>query len=364
MSSLPEDEDADADELNLDLDHTRHGKMGLRTLHISHLLQMVLQDAQTRLFFKAQAVIQAEIRYYIPKAEDLAYPEKLVAARKILSGADLKEKESVSQLFQLKSLDKQDTWFPTLRKTVWVLSQLHEYVKRRGDAEVEEPTIVGIGGQLFLTRHLLILKEMTQNLDLVQKDVDRGIDLSGVTDTLASMLGKTTSLLPNALFASLGMPRDENMTDVRHGIDLELKRACEDVISSCAEPACAPLRSARAARGAAVGVASHSHGAHRRVPPGVARDLRAAVARLRLYLEDDRTVGVLVRHVQDRIVDECAEFRAVVWDMYAGALRTELGSEDGVRAMLIEICEEHGGADAATATGSGLQTASAAGTST
>lgn len=47
-------------------------------LHIHQLLQMVLQDAQTRLFFKAQAVIQSEIRYYAPTAQDLAYPDKLV----------------------------------------------------------------------------------------------------------------------------------------------------------------------------------------------------------------------------------------------------------------------------------------------
>ena len=48
-----------------------------------------------------------------------------------MTGLEIKEKESVSQLFQLKSLDKQDTWYPTLRKTVWVLSQLHDFVKVR-----------------------------------------------------------------------------------------------------------------------------------------------------------------------------------------------------------------------------------------
>jgi hypothetical protein len=36
------------------------------------------------LFFKAQSVIQAEIRYYTPKPEDLAYPDKLVGERIIL----------------------------------------------------------------------------------------------------------------------------------------------------------------------------------------------------------------------------------------------------------------------------------------
>ena len=66
------------DELILDFDSGRPDKKGLRMLHISHLLQMILQDAQTRLFFKAQSVIQAEIRYYTPKPDDFAYPDVLI----------------------------------------------------------------------------------------------------------------------------------------------------------------------------------------------------------------------------------------------------------------------------------------------
>jgi len=77
-SSSPSDnEEEDNDELTVDFDKPR--KKGLGRLHISHLLEMVLQDAQTRLFFKAQSVIQSDVRYYTPKAEDLAYPDKLVS---------------------------------------------------------------------------------------------------------------------------------------------------------------------------------------------------------------------------------------------------------------------------------------------
>lgn len=48
-----------------------------------------------------------------------------------MTGTEIREKESISQIFRLPSLDKQDTWFPTLQKTVWVLSQLHDFVKVR-----------------------------------------------------------------------------------------------------------------------------------------------------------------------------------------------------------------------------------------
>jgi len=56
------------------------------------------------------------------------------AVRNPLSGGGLQypEKENVSQIFQVKSLDKQETWYPTLQKTLWVLSQLHDFVKVRG----------------------------------------------------------------------------------------------------------------------------------------------------------------------------------------------------------------------------------------
>lgn len=144
------------------------------------------------------------------------------AARKPVSGTDIREKQSVSRIFQVKSWDKQETWYPTLQKTVWVLSQLHEFVKvcrcviahsysavfltlhREQPAIFDElaqeaikyclqtllsaaetlksknpPTSV-YDGHLFLLRHLLILKEMTQNLDLVHRDVERGSALSGV----------------------------------------------------------------------------------------------------------------------------------------------------------------------------------------
>lgn len=75
-SDEEEEESEDEDGSNA----SRRRPKGLRRLHISRLLQMVLQDAQTKLFFKAQSVIQAEIRYYVPKPEDLAYPEKLLGA--------------------------------------------------------------------------------------------------------------------------------------------------------------------------------------------------------------------------------------------------------------------------------------------
>lgn len=49
---------------------------GLGELRISGLLRMVLQDAQTRLVFKAQSVMQSEIRWFVPGvgSEEVDWP--------------------------------------------------------------------------------------------------------------------------------------------------------------------------------------------------------------------------------------------------------------------------------------------------
>jgi len=340
---------------------------------------MVLQDAQTRLFFKAQSIIEGEIRRYVPKPEDLAYPEKLVAAAQnppSAGGLRYPEKGNVSQIFQVKSLDKQETWYPTLQKTLWVLSQLHDFVKPAIFEDIAQeainicrqslvsaadtmkgvkPNVISQGqglsyatgktldGELFLVRHLLILKEVTQNLDLVSRDdTSRTVNFSAVTETLASMLGRAT-LLPNSLFASLGMPRGgENMGDVKHGIDQEVKKACEDVIFGCANLVCAGMRhwidiapTNVSQQTPLTSIASLDE----TFRMGCHRDLRASVSRMRLYLEDDRTVLVLLSHVQEKIVDEYMDFRQAASERSKGS-EASLMSIQELKNFLKSICED------------------------
>ncbi|CAK5268613.1 unnamed protein product, partial [Mycena citricolor] len=378
VASIPEDDGEPA--LSVDLDQKKHS---LGTLHISHLLEMILQDAQTRLFFKAQSVIQSDIRSYAPKPEDLAYPDRLASSVDSHGGQQVltaREKESFSQLFRLPTIDKQETWFPTLQKTVWVLSQLHEFVNPAIFADIAQEAVTlcrqslilasdmikqrtgsstsVLDGQLFLARHLLILKEVTDHLELAHRDASEF--QYGVTDTLASMLNTTTSLFPGALFASLGMPRTEEGIQVaKHGIDHDLKRVCEEVIAECSAPISSPIVAWVAKIGAlnariaalrpdnsepsstaqTVFQQSSAEELEHNFRIACERDLRSAAARLNLYLEDDRTVGVLLQHVKDRLVDDYALFRDVVWNMFDGGMRERLLGAVDLRFLLDRVCD-------------------------
>ena len=72
---------------------------------------------------------------------------------------------------------------------------------------------------------------------------------------------------------------------------------------------------------------------------GCHRDLRASVARMRLYLEDDRTVLVLLSHVQEKIVDEYVDFRQAVSERSKGS-EAFLMTIQELKDFLKTICED------------------------
>lgn len=72
---------------------------------------------------------------------------------------------------------------------------------------------------------------------------------------------------------------------------------------------------------------------------GCHRDLRASVARMRLYLEDDRTVLVLLSHVQEKIIDEYVDFKHTASERSKGS-EASLMSTRELKGFLKNICED------------------------
>ncbi|KAF9526898.1 Sec34-domain-containing protein [Crepidotus variabilis] len=387
---------SDDDEDDSDQESDEDESIGKR-LHTGHLLKMVLQDAQTRLFFKAQAVVQSEIRHYVPSVEDLKWPDILVDASKPPSSALLQEKQSTSQIFQnVPALERQDLWYPTLRRTVWVLSQLRDFVKPAIFEDIAQEALgvcrvsllnasdaimaqqqqgreKVLDSALFLVRHLLILKEVLASLEFGGLSAPTLVGAGGgMTETLTNMFNRTTSLLPEGLFASLGVTRgpESDLRGVRIEIDQSLRKACEDVIAGAANPVSEPLEAWVVRAKSLRGEASSTRPVSTAAPPPTAsrepiatagansqaleahfleslqRDLRSGVARVKLYLEDERTVKILLEHVVDRISDVYERFG----DSMFTAKSSGAGSGEGLdilsssrlKDMLKEACGDSG----------------------
>jgi hypothetical protein len=124
------------------------------------------------------------------------------------------------------------------------------------------------------------------------------------------------------------------------GMDQDLKRTCETVISTASEPLCAPLR-AFTGRPASAAEAAVLDEAFR---GACARDLRASVSRIRLYVPDVRTAGVLVQHARGRVEDAYSAFRLAARQVGARVGtrtgQTGLLDDPSLEKMLREVCGE------------------------
>jgi conserved oligomeric Golgi complex subunit 3 len=125
---------------------------------------------------------------------------------------------------------------------------------------------------------------------------------------------------------------------VTKGMDQDLKRACEAVISIVSEPLCAPLR-AFTGRPASAAEAAVLDEAFREA---CARDLRASIARVRLYVPDARTATVLVQHAVARVEDAYSAFRLAARQVGAhmAAGENSLMDDDRLKRLLKDVCGE------------------------
>ena len=57
------------------------------------------------------------------------FSETRVASQGTPNVYEIREKQSFNRLFEGAGLNQRETWFPTLPKNVWVLSQLHDFVQ-------------------------------------------------------------------------------------------------------------------------------------------------------------------------------------------------------------------------------------------
>lgn len=248
----------------------------------------MLEDVQERLVYRTHIYIQTDITGYKPAPGDLAYPDKLVMMEQIaqslkdeqkklppseasFSDVRLEEAEPPNSLTKsgsseslnprpqttISPADLHGMWYPTVRRTLVCLSKLYRCIDRAvfqglsqealsaciqsllGASESISKNKTQIDGQLFLIKHLLILREQIAPFHTEFTIKEISLDLKKTRDAAFKILNPMT--VPrffrlnsnNALIEFLleGTPEiREHYLDSKKDVDRHLKSACEQFI--------------------------------------------------------------------------------------------------------------------------------------
>ncbi|KAK2739476.1 Golgi transport complex subunit 3 [Onygenales sp. PD_40] len=344
-------------------------------LDFSVLIQPALEDAQTRLVFRAQAILRDEIEKYKPRPEDIDYPARnrkvslpgtndksqAVSGRKgsfveadttvpkmpMVVDEDTDSPQEKDSRWDFDSRSVFEGWYPTLRKAVWLLSRIYRLVNstvfddlahqivhqtnlslHTASAQIATKS-TPTDAQLFLIKHLLLLKQQIVAFDIEFVNPEVSVDFSGVTSTFWELRERGGLFNPRNLMRLVGgglLPRVvENMLDAKVELDGRLRTVINDFTASFAAKMTASLVPPT--------TATKPPTAYPTALRQTCKSIESEVPRLRRvlddYLDDTRTKETLVGAVQDRVIQTYEGF----FEGYLASLEGAGGGAGGEKKM-------------------------------
>jgi len=188
------------------------------------------QDVQERLVYRAYIFIKTDINDFSPHDGDLLYPEKLEMMLSIGKEDSTAKSDSPADIHGM--------WYPTIRRTLMCLSKIyrsvekaifqevaHEALKACIDSVVHASNMIKLrktkfDGQLFLIKHLLILREQITPFNIIHSSSETSLDFSHY---------RRQQSLNNLVANALPEVKELHM-DYRREVDRLLKMTCEGFI--------------------------------------------------------------------------------------------------------------------------------------
>ncbi|KAI3807907.1 hypothetical protein L1987_23844 [Smallanthus sonchifolius] len=302
-------------------------------------LDRILADIHERLTFRARTHIRDEIANYLPLDEDLDYPGKL--EQSALNKSDPSSLDQGSDVFK--------TWYPPLEKTVSCLSKLYNCLEQAVFTGLAQEAVEfcslsiqkasklvakrssQMDGQLFLIKHLLILREQIAPFDIEFSVTHKELDFSHLLEHLRRILRGQTSLFDWSRSTSLARtlsPRVlESQIDAKKELEKNLKATCEEFIMSVTKSVVDPMLSF-VTKVTAVKVALSSGGQNQKLesagkplkdqafatPDKVAEivqkvnaamqiELPRVMGKMKLYLQNPSTRTILFKPIKTNIIE-------------------------------------------------------------
>ncbi|CAO3654870.1 unnamed protein product [Mucor hiemalis] len=354
-----------------------------------HLIQNVMEDAQGRLVFRAQMFIHNDIQNYQAKPEDFENINKKSVALnketdKLKSSVVLNattatlniDEDGSSDTHSINSVrsnlladgnDDSCGWFPTLQKTLWLLSKLYRCVQTGVFEDLAQEAVSlcneslqkacesviniksRLDGELFLIKNLLVLKEQLAPFEANLVHAGKTLDFSHVTDSLSSFQQQKSLMFnPNALIglAQRGMPRVVEVSlDSRREIDSQIKNVCEEFINNCVNSSVEPLTafliklSAILPAAVVTKMADDELSSNQQLSKGdvqeatdqfmeaVEERIKFVVRKLREYVNDAKMEQILMKPIETSIVEQYKSFLT----------RVQIESKEGGRIQKLDV---------------------------
>ncbi|XBI09985.1 hypothetical protein VPH35_137396 [Triticum aestivum] len=327
---------------------SRRGKSaaGLRPI-----LQRILADVLERLAFCARTHIREGIANFRPSDEDLDYPGKL-------------ERSTISSANVSDNSDMYATWYRPLEKTVSCLSKLYHCLESsvftglaleavevctaslQSASKVIAKRATPMDGQLFLIKHLLILREQIAPFEIEFSVTHKELDFSHLLDHLRRILRGQVSLFDWSRSTSLARtfsPRIlENQIDARKELEKGLKSTCEEFIMSITKLVVDPMLSfVTKVTAVKVALSSGSQGQNldsvlakplktqafaspdkvaelvQKVGTAIQQDLPKAMTKLMLYLQNPSTRLIIFKPIKSNIVEAHIQLQSLLNSEYS-----------------------------------------------
>ncbi|XP_068659617.1 conserved oligomeric Golgi complex subunit 3 isoform X1 [Aristolochia californica] len=315
-------------------------------------LQRILADVCERLTFRARTYVQDEIGNFFPFDEDLDYPAKLERSAETVQGTSGDESDDVFK-----------TWYPPLEKTLSCLSKLYRCLEPSvftGLAqEAVEVCSVSIqkaskiiakrsspmDGQLFLIKHLLVLREQIAPFDIEFSVTHKELDFSHLLEHLRRIL-RGQALFdwsrPTSLARNLSPRVLENQIDAKKELEKSLKVTCEEFIMSVTKLVVDPMLSfvtkVSAVRGRlstgsqdqkVVSIPTKPLRDHafatpekvaelvQKVTATIQQELPNVMAKMKLYLQNQSTRTILFKPIKTNIVEAHMQILSLLKSEYS-----------------------------------------------
>ncbi|KAG0244713.1 Golgi transport complex subunit 3 [Mortierella sp. GBA43] len=254
-------------------------------LAFGYLIRNMLQDTQQRLLYRAQAFIRSEIQNYKPTPNVLDYPARLQAPPPLPSSSNSQhlhrasDAESIAEsipeassptpslassitggYFSTPALQQFDEsaamyhgWYPTLQRTLWLLTKIYKCVEQPIFDDLSQEALTKclvslnqastmvkdtkdpVDGQLFMIKHLLILKEQIAQFEGNFVHSTKEVDFTRMTDAITTLFRDRSNLFNlgswlGAVSQTITPTLVDNYMDSRQEIDRDLKLVCETFI--------------------------------------------------------------------------------------------------------------------------------------